>query len=528
MGMPRCQRIFLVRHGEGYHNESDNWALEDPTLTQKGRDQAQALSYCRELKVGPHSLLVVSPLSRAIETARLAYPRIATHDAGVRVALCPLHSERVSCPCDSGRSKSALLKDYPFIERWDGFTELCEQWTQTWETDRDWRAKRVPAFLAWLSQQQEQHIVVIGHGAFFADRNLSAQHLGNCQFAELKLKYISKKTDDAAGNCSDWQHHGWGMSSELDWSEWSWESWSKEWLWQDESDWSQTWHQDRDSDWNSDQLVSDSSWELRTQDLVRKYAFDKSESPQGLPQELTQQLMQDIRSYIFQARNPDSSDVNSEGTADGSSDLDALVKDMYDQLPKMRIRVTAEYVIAEGFDALIACHSRKDMDDPLATPIDEVLSRCEKPLFNHTGCRHVDDLTADVLNLAAEDLKQKLPLNHFKVIAVIDEPSLGIYDPCSQELQNISALLKPNGIFMSTQRIDVPALLPGYHQRVDLTERYSDGKCAWTQWWHLFEKVQPGHKRKEPMPADVLDSWKGGSSSCPQSLKEQKTEWPAV
>lgn len=183
--MAEDQQVFLVRHGEGYHNASQNWDLQDPKLTAIGQGQASALGACKELALSPGSLLVVSPLSRAIATAVAAFPHIATQDPGCRVALCALHSERVGAHCDQGRSKSALLSDYPFISHWDGSTDLPEEWTLTTASDKDWEKERVPLFLAWLRQQSERHIVVIGHGAYFASKDLAGRHLQNCEFVEL-------------------------------------------------------------------------------------------------------------------------------------------------------------------------------------------------------------------------------------------------------------------------------------------------------------------------------------------------------
>jgi len=51
MGTPWCQLLSLVRQGEGYHNETQNWSLEDPRLTDKGRKQAQGLTNYQKSKL---------------------------------------------------------------------------------------------------------------------------------------------------------------------------------------------------------------------------------------------------------------------------------------------------------------------------------------------------------------------------------------------------------------------------------------------------------------------------------------------
>eukprot|EP00439_Symbiodinium_sp_Y106_P016064 s3023_g2.t1 len=90
---------------------------------------------------------------------------------------------RCSSTSDQGRSKSDLVQRFPFIESWEGFAELEEEWTPDYSTDKTWRETRVPAFLEWLSEQPEKRIVVVGHGAFFSA--LLGRYLANCEVAEF-------------------------------------------------------------------------------------------------------------------------------------------------------------------------------------------------------------------------------------------------------------------------------------------------------------------------------------------------------
>ena len=126
------------------------------------------------------NLLVVSPLSRAIQTATIAFGE----KPPMRTVLSPLHSERVSADCDLGRPKSQLAADFPWIKAWEGFDELEDDWSPTFESDANWVRTRVPAFFAWLRQQPEQTIAVVGHGAYF--NSLLGKHLRNCEVARLR------------------------------------------------------------------------------------------------------------------------------------------------------------------------------------------------------------------------------------------------------------------------------------------------------------------------------------------------------
>lgn len=152
---------MLVRHGQGYHNVKKNYSIEDPELTEKGRLQAEELRH--NIDLATVELIVVSPLTRAIQTAQIAWgemPRVPVH-------ITALHSERVNEPCDMGRPKSKLEGHFPFLRNWGGWAELPERWTLTKEEDKNWQAQRVPAFLEWLRNRPERRIAVVGHGEFF-------------------------------------------------------------------------------------------------------------------------------------------------------------------------------------------------------------------------------------------------------------------------------------------------------------------------------------------------------------------------
>ena len=184
---PGHQRVLLVRHGEAAHNAhwKEHKSTPDTTLTEKGREQAAALASHPALV--QCSLLVVSPLSRAIETAAAIFGE----RPACRACLCPLHSERCDggAACNTGSSKWTLAERFPYVRAWEGFDELDDNWSPTAESDAHerWRTERVPAFLGWLAQREEHKVVVIGHGAFFHDPRLAGRMLANCEVAVLPV-----------------------------------------------------------------------------------------------------------------------------------------------------------------------------------------------------------------------------------------------------------------------------------------------------------------------------------------------------
>jgi phosphohistidine phosphatase SixA len=71
---PPSFQIVIVRHGEALHNLSpDGWKLHDPSLTANGMKQARSIEGTSALR--GVEIVLSSPLLRALQTARLAFPR---------------------------------------------------------------------------------------------------------------------------------------------------------------------------------------------------------------------------------------------------------------------------------------------------------------------------------------------------------------------------------------------------------------------------------------------------------------------
>ena len=180
------QRVLLVRHGEALHNAQ--WRRHSSTLdtplTERGCEQAQRLAGSPALTQA--TLLVVSPLTRAVQTAVHIFGAHPT----CRTCICPLHSERVDderAACNHGSPKTTLLARFPFLCTWEGLDDLPEQWWPTAKSDAGdrWRTERVPAFLTWLGSQPESKVVVVGHGAFFSDTRLAGRMMSNCEIVVM-------------------------------------------------------------------------------------------------------------------------------------------------------------------------------------------------------------------------------------------------------------------------------------------------------------------------------------------------------
>ncbi|KAI1762388.1 phosphoglycerate mutase-like protein [Hypoxylon sp. FL1150] len=147
----RYKIIFLIRHGQGYHNlkESqvglrawnDHWSLvdtdgviswTDALLTGIGREQAKALGeFWRDsIKNGTVPLprkLYTSPLMRCLETTKFTYSGLP--DLEFR----PLIKEKLrerngEHTCDRRSTRSWISSNFPEYEIEAGFTEEDEEW----------------------------------------------------------------------------------------------------------------------------------------------------------------------------------------------------------------------------------------------------------------------------------------------------------------------------------------------------------------------------------------------------------------
>jgi broad specificity phosphatase PhoE len=174
--------VRFVRHGQSEFNAAFERSrpvdpmIFDPRLTALGRAQAAALA------IPAHwagvELVVTSPLTRAIETALLAF-------AGTRAPILvhDLHRERLEHSGDVGRARAALAAEFTGLD----FGALPEIWWHhepgapgsiAVESEAALRA-RVAAFRAWLAGRPERDIAVVGHGTFL--NRLTGHVFANCE-----------------------------------------------------------------------------------------------------------------------------------------------------------------------------------------------------------------------------------------------------------------------------------------------------------------------------------------------------------
>jgi broad specificity phosphatase PhoE len=199
---PSSKILHLVRHAEGTHNlceiESKKPIHLDARLTQRGIDQCLELSsFTKKLQV---EAVLVSPMTRCLQTARLAFPHIygpvktnnkyMVFDCGNELGACGANvpfiayeewRETVNFLCDSRRPLHILQNEYPHVNfqfisddrdpLWSHYEKIFgshDSHINRRESD-DPTGLYNRAHSAWrvLLDRPEKEIALVGHSAFF-------------------------------------------------------------------------------------------------------------------------------------------------------------------------------------------------------------------------------------------------------------------------------------------------------------------------------------------------------------------------
>ncbi len=153
--------MILLRHGQSEFNvhfsaTRRDPGIIDPELTALGHQQAAQAA--EALIVEPISRIIVSPYTRALQTAAPLLARL-----GLRAEIEPLVRERFAFKCDVGRAPSLLAASFSA----HGFEHLAEQWwPETLESEASVIA-RADAFRAQIAARDDwAETVLISHWGF--------------------------------------------------------------------------------------------------------------------------------------------------------------------------------------------------------------------------------------------------------------------------------------------------------------------------------------------------------------------------
>jgi glucosyl-3-phosphoglycerate phosphatase len=212
------KKVMLIRHGTTEMNEKlsfQPWGsrnfkdarLWDTVLSARGLSQAEALNTQLKKTVLPEEiqLIVASPLTRAIETAELAFRGFPPE---IPRMVLPLARERLYLSSDVGVRRSTLQTRYP---KWD-FSAIPndDPWWYTFNADSgdeyvEWRPSgeyacpgepedvfrdRLIQLRGWLESRPEETIALVTHWGVV--RGLTSESFSNCEMRVFNVSSLRK------------------------------------------------------------------------------------------------------------------------------------------------------------------------------------------------------------------------------------------------------------------------------------------------------------------------------------------------
>jgi broad specificity phosphatase PhoE len=161
--------VHFLRHAQGTHNAAvategesayQNWIWRDARLTDKGK--AQAAGAVAATSAAKFDVVLVSPLSRTMQTADIAMP--SCKDKMVVDELC---RERIGLnPCDFRRDVAELKVEFPHMD-FSTIPNADPSWTPVREPLEDLQ-DRADEFIASLFEQpaETKYIGCVTHNDF--------------------------------------------------------------------------------------------------------------------------------------------------------------------------------------------------------------------------------------------------------------------------------------------------------------------------------------------------------------------------
>jgi broad specificity phosphatase PhoE len=204
---PNNKLIHLVRHAQGFHNQSyKKHSLRDPLLTPKGLTQCGHVSTTfPAAQQSSIKLLAASPLRRTIYTALYSFPDVVKR--GLKIVALPEAQENGALPCDIGSDPEALEKEFEALPV--DLSLVHEGWnskTGRGATDADAIRERALFVRRWLRDREEDVICLVSHGGFLHYLNEDWDGFGeakgtgwvNCEWRTYEFKAAAGEGDENA------------------------------------------------------------------------------------------------------------------------------------------------------------------------------------------------------------------------------------------------------------------------------------------------------------------------------------------
>ena len=132
--------------------------------------------------MGSLELVALSPMTRALQTATLAFPNASARPPFVATSLA---RERVWLhACDGRRPRSELQRDFAHLD-FGAVTSEVDKMFELKENEPSDRnstrcAERATRLLQWLHARPEQGIAVVSHWVFTSSSRLRTLSFGSC------------------------------------------------------------------------------------------------------------------------------------------------------------------------------------------------------------------------------------------------------------------------------------------------------------------------------------------------------------
>ena len=180
--------LYLIRHGQSLANRDydESSAYQDAGLTEQGIAQARALQ--KELEELQLELVVVSPLTRALQTCQNALPPSYSGPILVLPDITEVCSSYYSC----GQKRSVVQPKFPSTFDWSHVPMDGIWW---WQYDKQHRSEsnqnftaRMKNFRQFIAQRPETRIAVFSHGDYLWDfLEGKRSYLANCQVTTYQI-----------------------------------------------------------------------------------------------------------------------------------------------------------------------------------------------------------------------------------------------------------------------------------------------------------------------------------------------------
>ena len=188
------KELFCIRHGTSQHNNAYLFIgeqafnkYEDSKLLPSGYTEAQQLGRDWK-KINEIELVIVSPLSRTLETATQIFKGTNTQIIALD---CLIEFPQHQHLCNKRISKETLKEKYPHVN----FDRIANDlyWDSEKEESYETLKERVSFSKQWISMRNEYKIAIVSHSSYlseFMNKKIDYnEQLKHCYPYELTLNY---------------------------------------------------------------------------------------------------------------------------------------------------------------------------------------------------------------------------------------------------------------------------------------------------------------------------------------------------